>query len=41
MACHLFGVKPLSESMLGYFQLDPWEHGILNSLTDMIKLSVS
>ena len=25
MVCRLFGVKPLSESMLGYYQLDPWE----------------
>ena len=23
VACHLFGAKPLSEPMLGYFQLDP------------------
>ena len=25
MACHLFGVKPLPEPMLAYFQLDSWE----------------
>ena len=25
MACRLFGAKPLSEPMLGYCQLDPWE----------------
>ena len=25
MACRLFGAKPLSKPMLGYYQLDPWE----------------
>ena len=25
MACRLFGAKPLSEPMLEYYQLDPWE----------------
>ena len=25
MACHLFGNKPLSEPMLSFSQLDPWE----------------
>ena len=25
MACHLAGAKPLSEPMLEYCQLDPWE----------------
>ena len=25
MACHLVGAKPLSEPMLKYCQLDPWE----------------
>ena len=25
MACRLFGAKQLSEPMLPYFQLDPWE----------------
>ena len=25
MACRLFGAKPLSEPMLEYCQLDPWE----------------
>ena len=25
MACRLFGAKPLSEPMLDYWQLDPWE----------------
>ena len=24
-ACSLFGAKPLSKPMLGYYQLDPWE----------------
>ena len=26
MACRLFGAKPLSEPMLDYCQLNPWEH---------------
>ena len=26
MACHLFGTKPLPETMLAYCQLDCWEH---------------
>ena len=26
MACHLFGAKPLPETMLIYRQLDSWEH---------------
>ena len=25
MACRLYGTKPLSEPMLDYYQLDPWE----------------
>ena len=25
MACHLFGTKPLSDSVLNYYQMDPWE----------------
>ena len=25
MACGLYGAKPLSEPMLDYYQLDPWE----------------
>ena len=25
MACRLYSVKPLSEPMLDYYQLDPWE----------------
>ena len=24
MACRLFGSKPLSKPMLGYYQFDPW-----------------
>ena len=28
MACRLFGTKPLSKPILGYCQLDPWEHQI-------------
>ena len=26
MVCRLFGARPLSEPMLEYCQLDPWEH---------------
>ena len=26
MVCHLFSAKPLSEPMLDYWQLGPWEH---------------
>ena len=26
MACRLFGTKPLSELMLAYYIMDPWEH---------------
>ena len=31
MACRLFGAKPLSEPMLDYHQLDPWEQTVSES----------
>ena len=31
MACHLVGAKPLSEPMLGYYQLDPKEQTSVKS----------
>ena len=30
MACCLFGAEPLSEPVLEYFQLDPWEQAVVN-----------
>ena len=29
MACRLFGAKPLSEPMLDYCQLEPWEQTLV------------
>ena len=29
MACRLFGPKPLSEPMLAFYQLDPWEQSLV------------
>ena len=29
MACRLFGAKPLSQPMLRYCQLDPWEQTLV------------
>ena len=30
MACHLFSAKPLSKTMLGYCQLNPWKQTSVN-----------
>ena len=39
MACHLFAAKPLSEPMLKYCQLDPWEQ-ILVKFTRNLNISI-
>ena len=35
MACHLTGAKPLSEAMLEYCILDPWEHTSMKSYRNL------
>ena len=39
MACRLVGVKPLSEPMLDYCQLDLWEHILTFWLKNVFKMS--
>ena len=37
MACHLISVKPLSEPMMEYYWLDPWEHTSVKSYSQFIN----
>ena len=40
MACRLAGAKPLSESMLEYCQLDPWEQNFTENLVEIYIFSL-
>ena len=41
MACRLFGTKPLSRPMLGYYEMDPWAQTSVKLYIKIQKISLT